>query len=225
MSAQLGGVALSEFLLLHAAPIEGFGLEDLGVQSLGVGKVAAAVRCADLLRSHEHVRAVLLFGVAGAYPARHRELPESVLLDVQPPVGITDLAIVVQDQLGDEGVATPDGFLDLSAMRLGDCGPFAADPRLAKAAAERLAAPLVHGVTVSSCSGTEMTSLSMRARTGADVETMEGAAVAFVCRQREVTLLHLRTISNWTGDRDRGEWRLGAAVDVLQAAVRRLMQP
>jgi len=120
---------------------------------------------------------------------------------------------------------TPDGFLDLGAMQLGDCGPFTADPRMARDALERLAAPLVHGVTVSSCSGTDAASEIMRHRSGADIETMEGAAVAFVCRQLEIPMLHLRAISNWTGDRDRGEWNLGAAVDVVQTAVRGLMQP
>jgi futalosine hydrolase len=54
---------------------------------------------------------------------------------------------------------------------------------------------------------------------------MEGAAVAYVCRKLEVPLLHVRAISNWTGDRDRGAWNLGAAVDAVQRAVRRLMQP
>ena len=41
----MGGFPFSEFLIVHAAPIEGYGLEDLGVASLGVGKVASAVRC------------------------------------------------------------------------------------------------------------------------------------------------------------------------------------
>src|SRR5690606_3130305 len=109
--------------------------------------------------------------------------------------------------------------------QLGDCGPFAADPRLARAAAERLAVPLVRGVTVSSCSGTEAASERIHRRSSADIETMEGAAVAFVCRHYEVPLLHVRAISNWTGDRDRGEWSLGAAVCVAQAAVRSLMNP
>ncbi|MGK0155881.1 MAG: futalosine hydrolase [Neolewinella sp.] len=213
----VGGIPFHEFLIVHAAPIEGYGLEELGVHSIGVGKVASAVRCADLIRSRETVRAVLLFGVAGAFPSRH--------CDSEASVGIADLAIVSHDQLGDEGVATPDGFLDLGAMKLGDCGPFAADPRMARDAAARLQAPLVRGVTVSSCSGTEAASETMRQRSGADIETMEGAAVAFVCRQLEVPMLHLRAISNWTGDRDRGEWNLGAAVDVVQTAVRGLMQP
>ena len=213
----VGGIPFHEFLVVHAAPIEGHGLDDLGVQSIGVGKVASAVRCADLIRNRGNVRAVLLFGVAGAFPARHR--------DSDSPVKISDLAIVSHDQLGDEGVVTPDGFLDLGAMQLGDCGPFTADPRMARDAVERLAAPLVHGVTVSSCSGTDAASEIMRHRSGADIETMEGAAVAFVCRQLEIPMLHLRAISNWTGDRDRGDWNLGAAVDVVQTAVRGLMQP
>lgn len=213
----VGGFPFSEFLIVHAAPIEGYGLEDLGVVSLGVGKVAAAVRCAELLNHRESVRAVLLFGVAGAFPARHRQ--------IEPAVGVSDLVVVREDMLGDEGVATPDGFLDLGTMQLGDCGPFVADPRLVREASERLSAPLVRGVTVSSCSGTDASSESMYARTHADIETMEGAAVAFVCRQRELPLLQIRAVSNWTGDRGRGEWSLGDAVDAVQRAVRRLMQP
>ena len=96
---------------------------------------------------------------------------------------------------------------------------------LVREASERLSAPLVRGVTVSSCSGTDASSESMYARTHADIETMEGAAVAFVCRQRELPLLQIRAVSNWTGDRGRGEWSLGDAVDAVQRAVRRLMQP
>jgi hypothetical protein len=35
----------------------------------------------------------------------------------------------------------------------------------------------------------------------------------------------VRAISNWTGDRDRGEWNLGRAVDALHAALQRLFAP
>ena len=218
MSATLAGISLADVLLLHAAPIEGHGLEDLGVEEIGVGKVAATFGAAAALRRREGVRAVLLFGVAGAYPARQRE--------DAPPVGVGDLAVVTQDRFGDEGVETPDGFLDLGAMKLGDVGPFPADRRLAEAATAALGCPAVRGLTVSTCSGTDAASARALARGGsADVETMEGAAVAYVCRQHEMPLLQVRAVSNWTGDRDRGEWSLGAAVDAAQRAVRRLMQP
>ncbi|MFK7740272.1 MAG: futalosine hydrolase [Planctomycetota bacterium] len=219
MSTDIGGIPRHEFLLVHAAPIEGHGLEDLGVEVLGVGKVAAAVHLQRLLVERPSVRAVLLFGIAGAFPTRHRPDGDAA------PAGIGDLVVVANDRLGDEGVATPDGFLDLGSMKLGDVGPFACDPRLQDAAVERLGAARVHGVTVSTCSGIDAASCALQARTGADVESMEGAAVAYLCRQQELPLLQLRAISNWTGDRDRGEWSLGAAVDVVQRAVRTLLTP
>lgn len=217
MNGLLGGFSLADFLLLHAAPIEGHGLEDLGVQAIGVGKAAATYGAAEAIRRRADVRAVLLFGVAGAFPARHRS--------DAPPVEVGDVAVVTSERFGDEGVETPDGFLDLGAMGLGDVGPFGADRRLSDAARALLDCPGVRGVTVSACSGTEAASARTLDRSGgADVETMEGAAVAYVCRQHELPLLHVRAVSNWTGDRDRGAWNLGAAVDAVQRAVRRLVQ-
>lgn len=211
-----GGVPIDEFLICFAALAEGGGLYAPGLRAvpLGVGKVAAAVGLSTWLRQMPDVRAVLLFGVAGAFPLRHRS--------ATPPVARGGLCIVGSDRYGDEGVETPAGFQDLNTLKLGDCGPFPANPRMAQAAAEVLGAPIVRGVTVSSCSGTESSSQRMVQRCNADIETMEGAAVAWVCRQAELPLLHVRAISNWTGDRDRGEWDLGAAVQVVQTAVRKL---
>lgn len=220
MSAALGGVPIGEFVLVHAAGLEGRGLADLGALTLGVGKVAAVATLYSflpILEQRRHVRAVLLFGVAGAYPARHRH--------ERPPCGVGEVCIVGVDRLGDEGVETPTGFRTLNELGLGDAGPFPANPKLAGEAAERLGVPIVRGVTVSTCSGTDAASQRMAQRSGADVETMEGAAVAYVCRQRELPLLQVRAISNWTGDRDRGEWQLGAAADAAQRAVRRLLGP
>lgn len=214
MNTAVLGVERARLLLVHAAPIEGHGLEDLGVQQLGVGKVASAVRLQQLLARRDEIGAVVLFGIVGAFPDRHRETPSSL--------GIGDVVVVREDRFGDEGVVTPDGFLDLGAMRLGDVGPFAADRRLLDAAVARLGVPPVTGVTVSSCSGRDHESAAMHARSGADVESMEGAAVAFVCRQHELPLLQLRAVSNWTGDRDQGGWRLGDAVASVQRAVRAL---
>jgi futalosine hydrolase len=206
-------VPIDEFLIACASLAESSGLADLRVMPLGVGKTAAALSLSGL-RQRPDVRAVLLFGVAGAYPDRHRVTPA--------PVRRGGLCIVGSDRFGDEGIETPTGFQDLHAMRLGDCGPFPANPRMAQQAAALLGAPIVRGVTVSTCSGTDSASERMARRSGADVETMEGAAVAYVCRQFELPMLHVRAISNWTGDRGRGEWDLGAAVDAVGRAVRRL---
>ncbi len=211
-----GGVPISEFLVVCAAMNELANMVELGVVPLGVGKTNVAMHLPAALRANPAARAVLLYGVAGAFPDRHRSTPA--------PVRNGALCVVGSDRFGDEGVETPTGFQDLKQLHLGDTGPFPANPRMAQQVAALLGAPIVRGVTVSTCSGTEASSQRMQRRSGADIETMEGAAVAYVCRQLEVPLLQIRAISNWTGDRGRGEWNLGVAIELVQRAVRRLLR-
>lgn len=223
-----GGVDIDDFVVVCASELERAAPDGVLVHALGIGKAAAAMRLPAVLRAVPTAKAVLLIGVAGAYPDRHRQRPA--------PVRRTGLCIVGSDRFGDEGVETPTGFLPIEdvmashhggvAKALWSGSPvFPANPRMAHDAAERLAAPVVHGVTVSTCSGTEASSRRLHERSHADVETMEGAAVAFVCRQLELPLLHLRAISNWTGDRDRADWALGEALDALRRGMARLFAP
>jgi futalosine hydrolase len=223
-----GGVPIGGFVVVCASFREHFSHADLPVHLLGVGKTAAAMRLPAVVRANPAARAVLLYGIAGAFPDRHRSTPA--------PARVGGVCIVGSDRFGDEGVETPAGFVDIEqvlgrtgyelevgAKRFGGPSTFPSNPRIAQQAAELLGVPIVHGVTVSTCSGTEAASERMRRRSTADIETMEGAAVAYVCRQLELPLLHVRAISNWTGDRDRGEWNAVAAVEAVQRAVTRLI--
>ena len=214
-----GGVSIRDFLLVCASPAESPGDHVIPLVG-GVGKTATTLSLYSHLRSNPGFRAVLLFGFAGAFPDRHRDSPG--------PLRRGELCVVGSDRFGDEGVETPSGFQDFGAptwgagQRLSDTGPFPANPRMAQQVAALLSVPIVRGVTVSTCSGTEATSERMARRSGADVETMEGAAAAYVCRQLELPMLHVRAISNWTGDRTRGDWNRGAALDALHRAVNKL---
>jgi len=213
----------SDWLWVYAAQGEAVDLGDPSLRQLvlGVGKTRAALALqAHLLEERgvagQHaVRGVVLYGVAGAYPQRHRS--------AAPPVGLGEVCVVASDVFGDEGVETPEGFLDLPALGLHAVGELPASPEVAALVATRLGVPTVRGATVSTCSGTERLSRAIHGRTGADVETMEGAAVALVCRRMCLPMLHLRSISNWTGDRDRSGWDLGTAVSAMGRALRRLV--
>ena len=205
--------ALRGFLAVCAAQVERADLDPAELDAadlvtIGVGKAAATLGLLTALREREPA-GVLLFGVAGAFRGSQ----------VAPGA----LCVVGDDGFGDEGVTTPQGFTDLAQLGLGDTGPFAADHALTNAAAARLAVPIVRGVTVSTCSGTDALADERRARTRADVETMEGAAVALVCRELALPLVHVRAISNWTGDRERGEWDLATAASRVQQGVRTLL--
>jgi len=201
------------WLPVYAAPAEGDALAMLGCKRLGVGKVAAATSACVLLEQRRP-QGVLLFGVCGAFPARH----------CAGGLRIGNVVLVGSDTFGDEGTQTEHEFLDLQALGLPSSGPFPADAQALAAAARLLAVPQVAGVTVSTCSGNEALSAARAACSGALVETMEGAAVAHVCAQLGRPFVQVRAVANWTGDRARAGWDLAAAVAAVQSAVRQLLQ-
>ena len=156
---------------------------------------------------------VCLFGLCGAYP------------QADPLLAVSDLCMVGADMLADDGLATDEGFADLTQMELGTVGPFEMDRRFtAKAAAFLGDVPVVRGATVSTCSGTDERSRELYERTGAHVETMEGAAVAVVCQRLGVPLVQLRCVSNRTGDRRGADMGLPRAIARLQAVTLKLVE-
>jgi futalosine hydrolase len=192
-----------------AASIEGRGLAD---GHLGVGKAAAAMRAMELL-GRSRPQWVLLIGVCGAYPPGRGG----------PALAVGDLCLVEEDRLADEGVGLAGGeFRGISEMGLGEEGPFRADPARTEAIAALLTIPMVTGATVSTCSGSDAAARALAARSGAQVETMEGAAVLLVCRHLEVPAVQLRCVSNRCGERTTASWDLDGAVARLHAAVRTL---
>lgn len=198
-------------LYAYAAPKEGqpWAGEPRTLQ-LGVGKVAATLALARRVLERRP-SAVVLFGVAGAYPGG-------------PAIG--QACWVTEDWLADEGVATPTGFLPLEQLGLGARGPFAADAALTDELDARLGGGLarVVGATVSTCSGTDALAATLTAACpGVAVESMEGAAVGAVCTALGIPWAQLRVISNRTGDRDRSGWDLPGALARLHEAVGTLL--
>ncbi|MHC5066292.1 MAG: phosphorylase family protein, partial [Planctomycetota bacterium] len=161
-------------LLVHAAESEGEGLNSDRHAFLccGVGKAAAAASLQrELLRTP--AERVLIFGICGAYPERHYRRG--------PALRPGDLCMVAEDFLADEGVGLELGFRDMQSMQLGEIGPFQADPNWTEQLTSSLGIPSLRAATVSTCSGSEARSQELAARTGAAVESMEGAALAMVC--------------------------------------------
>ncbi len=129
----------------------------------GVGKSNAAGALSHLLDTRRH-GAVLSVGVGGTY-GKH---------------AVKTVVLANTCVYADEGVQTPDRFIDLSELGFPptDLGmQFPTDPRLLEALK-----PIADAVgviaTVSTCSGTDALAAKRAARTGAIAESMEGAAVA-----------------------------------------------
>lgn len=176
------------------------GVGRIDILRTGVGKSNAAGALAAHLDPSLH-RLVLNVGIAGALPGG----------------GLSVLDAVAADScvFADEGVRTPDRFLSLS-----DVG-FPPAPGLRDGVPSQPGALRELGIgvatigaiaTVSTCSGTDDLAASVRARTGAIAEGMEGAACGLVAFRRGVRFAELRVISNHTGRREEQRWNLDGAL-------------
>ncbi|MBL0927752.1 MAG: futalosine hydrolase [Phycisphaerales bacterium] len=179
----------------------------------GVGKASAAGAVAHAL-TLRRFGAVLNLGVAGALPRSRLGLGEAVLGD--PSI------------LADEGVQTPERFLDVALMGFAPNAGLAQAPSVSvrpdAALADRLRGLVDRAggiATVSVCSGRNRLAVKLVERTGAIAECMEGAAVGFTVSRAAamagvgVAFAEVRTISNTTGNRARQRWNLGLALERL----------
>lgn len=179
------------------------------VQS-GVGKANAAA-CVAWCLARERYQRVVSVGIAGALPGSG--------------LALGDVVVASASTYADEGVATPDGFLDMASLGFGPganpLGPSIGlgmsvncDHRPAIAGARS-------GViaTVSTCSGSDGLAAEVTRRTGAIAEAMEGAAVGFTATRLGSGFGELRVISNSTGSRASQRWDLQGALQRLAGVI------
>jgi len=71
----------------------------------------------------------------------------------------------------------------------------------------------VKGITVN-CLTDEGNKVSLfKQKYQAEIESMEGAALHFVCLQENIPFLQIRGISNFVGERDKSKWQLKSAIE------------
>jgi futalosine hydrolase len=77
----------------------------------------------------------------------------------------------------------------------------------------------VRGITLGTVSGSEQSIGKIRQLWNPDIETMESAAVFYVCLLLNKPFICLRAISNFVELRDKGKWRIKEALDNLNTEV------
>jgi len=173
----------------------------------GVGRTNAAAATTLASIAHGPFDAAISIGLAGA-------LPESQL---EPG----DLIAADQCVYAEEGIMTPEGFLDMTGLGF----QLGTDPGNAISCDEDLVrrlqavAPIMSIATVATCSGTDAAAAEIRNRTGCAAEAMEGAAVVHAAQRLNIPAIEVRAISNTTGDRHEQRWDLPKALQVLQEGI------
>ncbi len=70
-------------------------------------------------------------------------------------------------------------------------------------------------ITVNKVSDSEFQKQQFVQTFNADIETMEGAALHYVCLQEQIPFLQIRSISNHVGERDKTKWKMKEAIENL----------
>lgn len=174
----------------------------------GVGGVSTAYRLTRQL-SHHHYDLVIQAGIAGRFSKSFAR--------------IGDVVEVSHDAFGDLGAWQHGYRQSVQDMELSTEPEWISHPNLH---VPPLGLPVAKSITVNTVSDSAEWANALVDKWHADLETMEGAAAAFVCAQKQIPFVQIRAVSNQVGVRNKAEWQMGMALanlnEVIAAVVAKL---
>jgi futalosine hydrolase len=81
----------------------------------------------------------------------------------------------------------------------------------------------VKAITVNKVSDNPLQNRQFVQQFGPQVESMEGAALHYICLQENITFLQLRAVSNEVGIRDKTKWKMEEAINNLNTELSKLV--
>jgi futalosine hydrolase len=164
----------------------------------GVGIPSTIFRLTRQL-AHHHYDVVVQAGIAGAFEGSFAK-PGHVVH-------------VIKDAFGDLGAFDNGKLQDLQQLELNF------DPLWLQSDNIKSELPEVKGITVQTMTTDKVILTALTNKWQPDVETMEGAAAAYVCQQKQIPFVQIRGISNTVGIRDKSLWHTGEAITNLNNAL------
>jgi futalosine hydrolase len=137
-----------------------------------------------------------------------------------------DVVIVRQDTFADIGMEECAEFTSIYQTGFADKNKFPfTDGWLVNedVYVKNLNLPLANAVTINKISDSEFQKKQLIKNFTPDIETMEGAALHYVCLQENIPFLQIRSISNEVGIRDKSKWKMKDAIINLNEEIEKLI--
>lgn len=137
--------------------------------------------------------------------------------DRNAPLG--KMVVIKDETLADMGVQEDGRWKDIFDLKLEKSSypPFERrklpNPWLEKYNLLKL--PEVSGITVNEISTDPERVQQLIKKYDPYIESMEGAALHYVCRQAGIPFLQMRSVSNYIGERDKANWKIKEAIEEL----------
>lgn len=165
----------------------------------GVGAPSCMYNLLDHLQ-HNRCDAVIQVGIAGCFD---KNVALSTVFAINQDV-FADLGIYENGKLS---TLFAEGFADPNQLPHKN-GWLVNETRLL----QQVDLPVAKAITVNTVSDKEETTLLYQKKFQATIESMEGAAFHFVCLQKGIPFLQLRSVSNWVGERNKSKWQMKESI-------------
>lgn len=163
----------------------------------GVGMVATTFSLTQKLQQQQF-DLVINIGIAGAFD----------------PLPLGTVVQVISDCFSELGVEDKETFIPADEINLMPTHAISF-----KCAHEVPALQKAKAITVNRVHGSQSTIQAVRTQFNPDIESMEGAAVSFVCQQLGIPWVQIRAISNRVEPRNRAAWNIPLAINNLHTEV------
>lgn len=175
----------------------------------GVGMLASAVSLTRMVYEYKPCL-VIQAGIAGCFDEK---------------AALAEVVAVGDEQLADTGVFDNGEWKDLFDLGFdnGNAPPFLnrrlPNPWLKELTKNLQGIRVVSGVTVNQVTTGQAVIEGIRKKYDPFTESMEGAALHYVCLTANVPFLQLRSLSNYIGQRDKSKWRIGPSIQSLNTTL------
>jgi len=136
-------------------------------------------------------------------------------------IEIGEVLNIVTEEFADLGIEKYSGFkslFDLGYLPKNEF-PFEKGIINNSTVSTNLGLPIAKGITVNKTYGRSSMLEELSSKFDAEVESMEGAAIFYVCKNISVPFLELRAISNYVEPREFSNWNIPLALSNLNIAV------
>ncbi|GAC1400959.1 MAG: hypothetical protein NVSMB63_20180 [Sediminibacterium sp.] len=173
----------------------------------GVGMLATAVALSKLI-VEERPDLIIQAGIAGCFDQK---------------TALGKVVVVKEESLGDMGVAEDGKWKDIFDLKLEKSSYHPFERRkLPNTWLDRynlLKLPEVSAITINEISTHPGRIEQLVKKYNPAIESMEGAALHYVCREANIPFLQLRAISNHIGERNKANWKTTEAITNLNATL------
>ena len=177
----------------------------------GVGMLATAVSLTKII-VEEKPDLIIQMGIAGTFNTK---------------INLGKVVAIQDETIGDLGVEEDGKWKDIFEMKLEKSSypPFEKRrlPNQWLSQYNLLELTEVSGITVNEITTNAKRMEQLIKKYNPITESMEGAALHFVCRDMNIPFLQIRAISNYVGERDKTNWQLKESLDALKETVLKLI--